>query len=172
MRLRSRVFRAHDPRWSFAPISGEGAALHGGRFNPRGVPALYASFLLETAWREAQQGFTVKVQPALVCAYDVDCADVLDLTTAAGLAEADMDAADLAAPWRDLVADGMDPPTWAVARRLIGRGVAGVVVPSFAPGAGPADRNAVFWRWGDAPPHRVIVVDDLGRLPRDGRSWS
>jgi RES domain-containing protein len=33
------------------------------------------------------------------------------------------------------------------------KGLAGIVVPSFAPGAGPADRNVVFWRWSDVVPH-------------------
>ncbi|MFV0302812.1 MAG: RES family NAD+ phosphorylase [Paracoccus sp. (in: a-proteobacteria)] len=43
MRYRGECFRAHNPRWSFEPLSGEGARRHGGRFNPPGVPALYLS---------------------------------------------------------------------------------------------------------------------------------
>jgi RES domain-containing protein len=46
------------------------------------------------------------------------------------------------------------------------------MAPSFAPGAGSADRNVVFWRWSDTPPHKVKVIDDEARLPRDGRSWA
>jgi RES domain-containing protein len=37
LRLTGLVYRAHNPRWSFAPYSGEGAARYGGRFNPVGV---------------------------------------------------------------------------------------------------------------------------------------
>ena len=40
-RLTDPVYRAHDPRWSWTPASGAGAARHGGRFNRRGAPALY-----------------------------------------------------------------------------------------------------------------------------------
>ena len=80
MRLQGTVWRAHNPRWSFAPESGDGAALHGGRFNRIGSPALYTSLRFETAWLEAQQGFAFKVQPLTLCAYAVDCADLADLT--------------------------------------------------------------------------------------------
>jgi len=72
VRLQGTVYRAHNPRWAWAPISGEGAGRYGGRFNPVGVPALYTSWRMETAWREAQQGFAFKAQPLTVCAYDVD----------------------------------------------------------------------------------------------------
>ncbi len=36
VRFQGLAYRAHDPRWSFKPLSGEGAAVHGGRFNPKG----------------------------------------------------------------------------------------------------------------------------------------
>ena len=48
MRLRTTVYRAHNPRWSFAPLSGAGAARYGGRFNPTGMEALYTSRRFET----------------------------------------------------------------------------------------------------------------------------
>jgi RES domain-containing protein len=70
------LYRAHNPRWAFAPTSGRGAALYGGRFNPAGTPALYTSMRPETAWLEAQQGFPFKPQPLTLCAYEVDCDDV------------------------------------------------------------------------------------------------
>ena len=41
-----------------------------------------------TAWREAQQGFPFKAQPLTICQYDVDCADVVDLTDPSVLAAA------------------------------------------------------------------------------------
>lgn len=171
MRLRTRVFRAHHPRWAFAPHSGEGAARHGGRFNPKGIPALYTSRRVETAWLEAQQGFPFKPQPLTICAYDVDCEDVVDLTDPAELARLAIAPADLSAPWENIASRGKLPPTWTVARQLFGDGVAGVIVPSFAPGAGGADANVVFWRWSDSSPHRVRVIDDWDRLPKDDSSW-
>jgi RES domain-containing protein len=78
---------------------------------------------------------------------------------------------DLACPWEGLVSRGVEPPSWRLAKRLIGEGYAAVVVPSSARGATKADRNIVFWKWSELLPHRVLVVDDEARLPRDGRSW-
>jgi RES domain-containing protein len=171
VRLKGQVYRAHHPRWAFQPSSGRGAALHGGRFNPKGTEALYSSRRLETAWIEAQQGFPFKAQPITICAYEVDCADVLDLTDAAERARQGVTWQDLACPWESLASRGLTPPSWSLARNLRERGVAGILVPSFAPGAGVADVNAVFWRWSDNPPHQVRVLDDDGRLPRNDASW-
>lgn len=171
MRLRGEVYRAHHPRWAYLPSSGEGAALHGGRFNPKGVAALYTSRRLETAWLEAQQGFPFKAQPMTICAYAVDCEDVLDLTDEAERVRQGVSISDLACPWEDMASRGLTPPGWTMAKRLRAQGVVSVLVPSFAPGAGPADVNAVFWRWSDSPPHQVCVVDDQKRLPKDDASW-
>ena len=171
MRLAGFVYRAHNPRWSFAAHSGDGAARYGGRFNPVGVSALYTTRRMETAWLEAQQGFPFKAQPVTICAYQVDCTDIADLGDEGGCHEWGVTKEDLACPWEDLAARGLELPSWRVARRLISEGCAGVIVPSFAPGAAPADRNIVFWRWSDAPPHQVLVIDDEARLPLDGRSW-
>ena len=102
MRLTGFVYRAHNPRWAFAPDSGAGAALVGGRFNPVGMPALYTSQRFETAWLEAQQAFPFKAQPMTLCAYEVDCEDVLDLTDPATSAAHGIEPADLACPWKDL----------------------------------------------------------------------
>ena len=63
-------------------MSGNGAALHGGRFNPVGMPALYLAGSVEGAFAEAAQGFTRKLEPLTLCLYEVDCDDVLDLTDA------------------------------------------------------------------------------------------
>lgn len=165
------VFRAHHPRWAYLPSSGQGAAVYGGRFNPKGMEALYTTRRLETAWLEAQQGFPFKAQPMTVCTYEVDCEDVLDLTDAAGRDPLGITAADLSCPWERITSNGQVPPSWSLAQRLVADGVAAILVPSFAPGAGPADANAVFWRWSDRPPHQVRVVDNQERLPRDDSSW-
>lgn len=171
IRLTDPVYRGHNPRWSFAPTSGEGASLWGGRFNPKGMPALYCSLRPETAWLEAQQGFAFKAQPLTLVAYDVDCADMLDLTDDHVRADVDVDLAELGCAWEDLADQRQEPPTWALARRLIGENCAGILVPSFASGATARDINVVFWDWAPTPPHQVQAIDDEGRLPRNDRSW-
>ena len=47
MRFQGDCYRAHNPMWSFSPLSGAGAAIHGGRFNSKGMPALYLSLSIE-----------------------------------------------------------------------------------------------------------------------------
>jgi len=170
------VYRAHNPRWAYLPTSGEGAARHGGRFNRRGLPALYTSLDITTAWLEAQQGFPFKAQPMTLAAYRVRCARIAELTDPAALAAAGIDPADLACAWEDLASQGLEPPSWRLADALIAMDCQGARVPSFAPASNPAPdaprrQNLVLWRWSEEPPCAVQVVDDFGRLPQDGRSW-
>jgi RES domain-containing protein len=153
------------------PESGAGAATSGGRFNPVGVPALYTSLRFQTAWLEAQQGFPYKAQPMLLCAYDVDCKDVLDLTQPGVRKRHKISEAELACPWKDLQTRKQPVPSWRMMERLTAEEIAGILVPSFATGARPDDVNAVFWSRGDVPTHQVRVIDDAGPLPRDARSW-
>lgn len=165
------VYRAHNPRWAFAPTSGNGAARHGGRFNPRGTPALYTSLEPKTAWMEAQQGLAFKAQPMTLVGYRVRCEQIIDLTDPAVLDACGVDAAALACPWEELASRGQAPPSWSLAAALIAVGGHGALVPSFAPGTTPAERNLVLWHWCDTPPCQVLVIDDFGCLPKDDASW-
>ena len=165
MRFAGTVFRAHNPRWAFAPLSGDGAARYGGRFNPVGLPALYTSQRMETAWLEAQQGFAFKAQPLTICAYEVDSEDILDLTDPETLAGFGLTEELLACAWEDHAARGKTPPGWALARRCAAQNITGIIVPSFAPGAIQRDRNMVFYNWAG-----VRVIDDEMRLPKNPES--
>ena len=165
------VWRAHHPRWSFAPDSGAGAARHGGRFNRIGLPALYTSLKFETAWLEAQQGFAFKAQPLTLCGYEVDCEDVADMTNPGLCLELGVKAMDLACGWAGMVDRGLVPPSWLLADRLLANGFAGILVRSFACGASEDDLNVVFWHWSPLPPHQVRVIDPGGRLPKNDLSW-
>jgi RES domain-containing protein len=165
------VYRGHNPRWSYEPESGEGAKRHGGRFNRPGLACLYTSASPETAWLEAQQAFAFKAQPLTLCAYEVDCADVLNLTDDTVRSAVGVSLSDLACAWEDLASLGKEPPSWRIADQLMALGVAAMVVPSFASHAGASDINVVFWTWSRRKPHRVRIIDDLGRLPKNDRSW-
>jgi RES domain-containing protein len=135
------------------------------------VPALYLSLSIMTAIREANQGFAFKIDPCVLCSYTVDCEDIADLRTEPGRAEHGVGLADMACAWFSQIATGTDPPSWAVARRLIAAGCAGILVPSFAPGATEDDSNLVLWTWGADAPHTVTVDDPSGRLPKNQLSW-
>ena len=165
MRYQGIVYRAHDPRWHWLPTSGEGARLHGGRFNRIGVPALYTSVSQVTALREASP-IKLRVQPLLLCSYEVDAAPVFDTLDPA---QRDLHAvtdADLRCPdWEWIMNGGAVPASQALADRLIAAGYVGLRVRSFAAGSGADDLNLVLWRWGDALPSRVVLIDDEQRLP-------
>ena len=161
---RGQVYRGHNPRWSYPSASGEGASRHGGRFNPRGVPALYTSARFETAWLEAQQGFSYKTQPLTIVTYEVDCTGLLDLCDAQVLQALAFKKEVLGCPWELLIDNRQTPPAWALARQLIEQDIAGIRVPSFAHNAQPDDINLVFWNWSEALPHRVEAIDDEQRL--------
>jgi RES domain-containing protein len=171
LRFVGDAYRAHNPQWSFAPLSGEGAAIHGARFNRRGVPALYLAGSVVDAVTEASQGFAHKLEPCVLCTYDVDCEDIVDLRDAAGQAAEGVGPDDLGCEWMYIALSGGTPPTWALADRLIDRGAAGMLAPSFARGARPDAWNLVLWRWTSRRPHRCRVFDPAGRLPKDQSSW-
>lgn len=164
MRFRGVVYRAHNPRWSWDPLSGEGARLYGGRFNRRGVPALYTSLAPQTAIRESQpvgQPF----QPLLLCAYQVDAEPVFDAANPERGLGHGVTLADLASPrWREVMFAGGVPASQALADRLIAAGYVGMRIPSFVAPAGESDINLVMWKWGPRRPARVVLIDDEGRL--------
>ena len=171
MRLRALAYRAHDPRWAFRPLSGDGAAIHGGRFNAPGIPALYLALDPMTAIKEINQGFARKFEPCVLCTYEVDCADIVDLRNEARRAAADARAEDMACAWFAHRARRDEAPSQRLARRLMEGGAAGILVPSYVNSATEADQNCVLWNWSDKRPHKVAVFDPSGRLPRDQLSW-
>jgi RES domain-containing protein len=171
VRFAGWAYRAHDPRWAFTPVSGEGAALKGGRFNPKGLPALYLALTIEGAVLEASQGFAHKIEPLTICAYEIDCEDVTDLRSEGTQVAAGVALDELACAWAYDITEGRRPASWRLAERLRLGGAAGVLVPSFAVGARPDMANLVLWDWSADLPHRVRVHDPSGRLPRDQTSW-
>lgn len=171
MRLQARGFRGHDPKWSFSPLSGEGAAKTGGRFNRKGVPTLYLALDIITAVNECMQGLNQRLQPLLICEYEIDCDPIADLRTGDARAGQGVSLGDLACGWLTHMRAGREPPSWLVVDALRAQGFAGMIAPSFAPGAGNDDHNLILWRWSPDLPVRVTVHDPDGRLPRDQSAW-
>ena len=166
MRFRGVAYRAHNPQWSWTPASGEGARRYGGRFNRRGVPALYFSLSPVTAIREAQP-VGRPMQPLTLCAYEVDAEPVFDAEDQTLLREVDADQSYVACPtWEADMLGGAVAASQLLAERLVEAGYIGMRVRSFAVGAGSEDLNLVMWQWGDHYPFRVAVIDEEGRLTR------
>jgi RES domain-containing protein len=163
VRFQGKLYRALNPIHARAPLSGHGAALYGGRFNPKGVAALYTALSVLTAIREANQAGNL--QPTTIVCYEVDIARVFDTRNEKALAAFGMSAVDLADPgWRDQMKANGKAETQVFAETLIGQGYHGMIVRSFVRGAADADLNLVLWNWSDTPPARVTLIDDHGRL--------
>jgi len=162
--FRGPLYRALNPVYARMPLSGRGAELHGGRFNPKGTPALYSALDPVTALREANQ--VGSLQPTILVSYRADISSIFDTRQTAQLAAYGMTNEALADPgWRLAMLEGRRVPTQDFARALIAEGYAGLLVRSFAKGAVDADLNLVLWRWGEAG-CSLEVVDDEGRLDR------
>jgi RES domain-containing protein len=171
VRFTGVCYRGHDPRWAWAPTSGDGAAATGGRFNPAGTPALYLALTLEGMFVEMGHGFGHRFDPLTVCTYDVDVEDIVDLRTDDACGAEGIDLSALSCAWAYERTQGRAPASWEVTKRLTAKGAAGILVPSFANGATSGMSNLVLWQWGDALPHLVRVYDPTARLPKDQSSW-
>lgn len=154
------LYRALNPVHAREPLSGRGAELYGGRFNPKGMPALYTSLSILTALREANQ--VGHLQPTTLVSYKADVEAVLDSRDGAALKSEGIETEALADPgWRDQMQRLGEAKTQAMARRLVAKGYNGLIVRSFAAGAGPDDINLVLWRWDG-----LVLIDDENRLSR------
>lgn len=76
MHYQGKLYRELNPIYAREPLSGRGAKLYGGRFNPKGTPALYLATSLHTAIREANQ--VGDLQPTTIVSYDGDIENVFD----------------------------------------------------------------------------------------------
>lgn len=159
------AWRGHDPRWAHEPVSGEGAAITGGRFNRKGQRTLYLALSEETAIREVQAGFAHRFQPLTLCAYEIRGARVADLRNQAILATLGFSPNAPACAWRDEVDRGHVPESWRLTDALRAGGAEGILVPSHAIGATSREVNLVLWSWNTGSGATVTVIDDFGRLP-------
>jgi RES domain-containing protein len=159
------LYRALNPRWAADPLSGEGAAIYGGRFNARGTPALYTSLSPVTAMKEAQQVGTF--QPITLVACEAIVPRLFDGRDTTALEVLGITPADLAHPdWREEMRGGRMARTQAFAARLKDAGIQGLLIPSFAPGANTEDMNLVILVWNGAEGATLRVIDDENRLAR------
>lgn len=149
--------------WSFSPLSGQGAAKTGGRFNRKGEPTLYLSLDIMTSFGECTQGLTQRLHPLTMCEYDVDCDPVADLRTEAGRTNHGVADDDISCAWMSHMRRGSEAPSWLVADRLKKEGFVGMLVPSFVPQATVDNCNLILWQWGDELPTSVKVFDPTGR---------
>lgn len=156
------------PKWAFQPLSGAGAARHGGRFNQPGTAALYLSEDYITAISEYEQ--ELGIRPGTLCAYDVDVNGIVDLTDPQVQELCVITPSVLTCAWKQIwLVQKQQPPTWELVDRLIAENYAGVRVPSVRHFSGV---NIVLWYWNDLPHRQIHVLDPKFDLPSDQKSWN
>lgn len=160
--------RVHVPRWASVPLSGEGAALFGGRANRPGIPALYLSLELQTAIGEYQQ-LAPLPPPGTLVTYEMTVDPIVDFRGGyspeqwAPLWEAFM--GDWRGQWFD---QRIEPPSWVVADEAIEQGAKGILFPSSVV---PGGYNLVLYPERFTESDSIRVYDPAGALPKNQNSW-
>ena len=158
------LYRALNPVYAREPLSGRGAELYGGRFNAKGVAALYTALDPAGALRESNQAGSL--QPTILVSYKADLGPIFDTLDTGLLSKYGMSDAELAdLGWRAKMLGGQPVPTQDFSIKLITHGFVGMLVRSFAKGASANDFNIVLWRWTGVG-CGLAVVDDENRLSR------
>ncbi|WP_109578800.1 RES domain-containing protein [Aminobacter sp. AP02] len=160
------LWRAFVPRWAHMPVSGEGPARFGGRWNPVGAPALYAACELSTAWAEYNQGFVQ--HPALIAQLELSYANLADLLDVTVQERLSVDPAIHRCEWRAVLDLGRTPEAHLLRQRLISAGFDGVVYPSYM---SPGGHCVALWRWNGEGQPTLRVIDPDERLPKTPASW-
>ncbi len=160
------LWRAFVPRWAYLPLSGEGAARFGGRWNPVGEPTIYAARELSTAWAEYNQGFVQ--HPALIAQLALTGANLADLTEENQLEKLGVDASIHRCEWRADLEEERMPATHLLREQLVHQGFDGLVYPSFMSRGGTC---VALWHWNRSGAPDLVVVDPEHRLPVTPASW-
>ena len=162
MRYQGKLYRALNPIYAREPLSGRGAELYGGRFNPKGMPALYTSLSIMTALREANQVWSL--QPTTLVSYEAEIERVFDSRDEEALARRDGCRTQLAdATWRDQMK--------AREKRNAELCPAARPPPAITGYSSGALRPARPWTTstsssgnGASAPGRLVLIDDENRL--------
>ncbi|GLU33869.1 RES family NAD+ phosphorylase [Trinickia caryophylli] len=163
------VYRMHVPKWAVAPISGTGAALHGGRANRIGINALYLSLDPQTAISEYKQVSTL-LPPGTLVSYRLTVAPVVDFT--GGYRQEvwpplwESFFCDWRACWFD---ERIEPPSWVLGDEVMAAGAKGLLFRSTLPASGT---NLVLYLDQLDAHDLVEVIDPAGMLPKNQDSWS
>lgn len=160
------LWRAYVPQWSYRPLSGEGASRFGGRWNPKGVPTIYAGRELSTAWAEYNQGFVQ--HPALIAQLELRSARLADLTKLDVLTTLALDGSIHQSQWRDELDRNLVPATHRAHDQLRKLEFDGVIYPSFM---SPGGTCVALWHWNTPGGPHLSVIDPEGRLPSSPASW-
>lgn len=163
------AYRMHVPKWAAMPLSGEGAAKHGGRANRPGVAAIYLALEVATAVKEYQQVSSL-LPPGTLVTYQVTLQSVVDFRNGFDASSWDPIWEDFACDWRELWFDQrIEPPSWVIADEVIAAGASGILFRSQLVEGGT---NLVVYPAMLAATDAITVFDPGQTLPRNQASWA
>lgn len=163
MQYEGHLYRAVNPIYAQEPLSGIGAKYYGGRFNAKGIEALYTSLSPETAIKEANQ--VGALQPTTLVSYKANIGPIFDGRDHVLISEYSMTVSDLSTnTWREEMNTGGKSTTQTFANELISNGYKGLIVPSYMKGALITDVNLVLWNWSSDKNNVFRLIDDENRL--------
>ena len=166
-RMADRIlYRAHSPRYAYAPLSGAGAGSTGGRWNAPGAETLYLSANPTTAILETQPNLD-KFKPVTLVSYVLSKAKLFDTRDPNTHTGYDITPDLLAIDWYTHVVEQTQAPTWALAAKLAADGFHGVSYASAHNGL----ENVALWAWNRSGEATLRVVDQDRRLPKNDKSW-
>jgi RES domain-containing protein len=159
------VFRSSTPKYANEAdlLTGEGSRLKGGRWNPIGIAAVYASLTPETAMAEALAHYRYygvplrDSMPRTFVAIAVNLQAILDLRdgTVRQRLQVSRDRI-LTVDWRKEVQAGREPITQAIGRAASEVGLEGLIVPSAADTKG---KNVLIFPTNLQPGSNVTVLN-------------
>jgi len=162
-------YRMLNPRWTFKPLSGEGAAKRGGRFNRPGVEALYLAFDEQTAIAEYQQDDTL-LPPGTLVAHQITVDNIVDFRNGPTDVKWDAIWSKYDCRWKyHAFYENIDPPTWEIFDRVRERGNAGILYPSTRNPDGVA--LVIYPDLLERAEGKIEVHDPDNRLPVAPSSW-
>ena len=170
-RITVTAYRSTTPEYAKEAdlITGEGSRLHGSRWNPPGIAAVYASFTPETAMEESLAHFRYygipfhAAMPRMFVAIKAQLTKVVDLTERANrkrmqIAESRL----LGCDWRKDMAGGVDALPQLVGRAAKEAGLEAIVVRSAEDKNG---RNLVVFPANLRKSSQLTVLDPDKLLP-------
>lgn len=160
-------YRAHAPKWASQPLSGAGAAKHGGRLNRKGLNALYLASSTETAIAEYTQGDAL-MPPLTMVSYRVRLASVIDFSGGYAPGLWDPLWQEIDCNWREIsMIDGREPASWVIGDLVLAAGHSGILFPSQR-GAGS---NLVVYTDVLQQDDHLAVHDPKNLLPQNTTAW-
>ena len=118
-------------------ISGAGASYNGGRWNPPGILAVYASLDPITAVKESYQGFlkfgfeSASIKPRVMAGIELNVSTLLDLTDSGVRRKIEFSYTELVSEdWHAIQSEGDESWTQAIGRGAKEAGFEGLLVPS------------------------------------------